>query len=273
VGDAYADAATDLVKKLPTWPEVIAMHGQTVAHLPDAHVTLQLGDAARVALRAGVPVITDLRNRSDAMLEDLTGPDIVEQPPHAERAVAILDAYDVRYVILRRDAGIAADQLAQLAAVLERLLPREAIVFDQGPLRVYRIPEGAHTGVVAGFGSGWYPLERRTDTGQRFRWTNGDATMPLTLLDEGARTVTLTATIFSYARPATVDVYLGDALLTTVVAEPAPRQVTVALPLAHGYNGLRLRAREAPLRPSDMGDAHDNRPLSFALSEVRIAGP
>ena len=270
---ALAGGPPGAVYELPYDDRALAMYRATVHRRP-----LIGGYVSRPVpypLLDGVPVIADLRNRSDAMLEDLTGPDIVEQPPHAERAVAILDAYDVRYVILRRDAGIAADQLAYLAAVLERLLPRDTIVFDEGPLRVYRIPEGAHSGVVAGFGSGWHPLEWRTDTGQRFRWTNGDATMPLTLLDKGARTVTMTAMIFSYARPTTVDIYLGDTLLTTVAAEPAPRQIAVTLPLAHGYNGLRLRAREAPLRPSELGGAgqRDNRPLSFALSDVRITGP
>lgn len=61
VGEAYADAATDLVKRLPTWPEVIAMHGQTVAHLP-RRATLQLGDASRVALRTAVPTVSDFRS-------------------------------------------------------------------------------------------------------------------------------------------------------------------------------------------------------------------
>jgi anhydro-N-acetylmuramic acid kinase len=61
VGDAYADAATEIVKRLATWPEVIAMHGQTVAHLPK-RATLQLGDASRVALRTAVPTVSDFRS-------------------------------------------------------------------------------------------------------------------------------------------------------------------------------------------------------------------
>ena len=183
----------------------------------------------------------------------------------------------------RRQVATSDTKIARHYGRMSRFVQaavRRTRVLDVGcgaaPRLRYPIPQGAHSGVVAGFGSGWHPLERWTDTVQRFRWTTGDATMPLTLLDEGARTVTMTATIFSYARPATVDDYLGDTLLTTVVAEPAPRQLAVALPLAHGYNGLRLRAREAPLRPSELGGGtrqRDNRPLSFALSEVRIAGP
>jgi anhydro-N-acetylmuramic acid kinase len=65
IGDVYADAATDFVRTLPAYPEVLAMHGQTVAHLPKS-ATLQLGDASRVALRTGVPTVADFRSANIA---------------------------------------------------------------------------------------------------------------------------------------------------------------------------------------------------------------
>ena len=52
LGDAYADAASDFVERLGRRPDLIALHGQTVAHLP-RKATLQLGDASRVAVRTG----------------------------------------------------------------------------------------------------------------------------------------------------------------------------------------------------------------------------
>ena len=61
LGDAYAAAATAFMPTLPAFPQVIAMHGQTVAHLP-RRATLQLGDASRVALSTGVPTIADFRS-------------------------------------------------------------------------------------------------------------------------------------------------------------------------------------------------------------------
>ena len=57
LGDAYADAARAFISALDGRPDVIAVHGQTVAHLPDRHATLQLGDASRVALRTGVATV------------------------------------------------------------------------------------------------------------------------------------------------------------------------------------------------------------------------
>ena len=65
IGDAYADAVGDFVPTLPKHPDVIAMHGQTVAHLPK-RATLQLGDASRVALRTGVPTVADFRSANIA---------------------------------------------------------------------------------------------------------------------------------------------------------------------------------------------------------------
>jgi anhydro-N-acetylmuramic acid kinase len=61
LGDLYAEVALGLVKA-PGGADVIGLHGQTVAHLPASRVTLQIGDAARVAVRTGVPVVSDLRS-------------------------------------------------------------------------------------------------------------------------------------------------------------------------------------------------------------------
>jgi anhydro-N-acetylmuramic acid kinase len=65
IGDAYASAATDFIPTLAAFPDVVAMHGQTVAHLP-RRATLQLGDASRVALRTGVPTVADFRSANIA---------------------------------------------------------------------------------------------------------------------------------------------------------------------------------------------------------------
>jgi anhydro-N-acetylmuramic acid kinase len=62
LGDAYAAAASAFIATLPARPDVIALHGQTVAHLPTEHTTLQLGDASRVARATGLPTVNDFRS-------------------------------------------------------------------------------------------------------------------------------------------------------------------------------------------------------------------
>ena len=222
----------------------------------------------------GVPVIYHLRARADDIIADLSAPDIIQQPSPATQAAAIFDTYDIRDVIVRRDATIAPDQLAALLAAVEELLPSEMILHDEAAFRVYRIPHAARSGVVTGIGPGWYAAERRSDNGTRFRWANGDATLPITLLDDAPRTATFTATIFSYSRPATVDIFLDDRLLTTLTVTPGEQRINLSFPLQHGYNGLRLRARESPISPEAVAPgSRDSRTLSFALADVRVVVP
>lgn len=273
----YATLASDpagAVYEVPYDDRAVAMYRATAHKHP-----LVGGYVSRPVpypLLNGVPVITQIRNRADTMLQELSDPDIIHQTALVEQGVAIFDAYDIRYVILRRDSSVAAEhpnQAADLARTLDALLRADQVIYDDGPMKVYRIPHAARSGVIAGLGPGWYPQERRADTGQRFRWADGEALLTLTLLDDAPRTATMTASLFSYTRPATVDVWLNDRLVTTIVADPAARSITLDLPLTHGYNALRLRAREAPLRPSDVGGARDDRALSFALAEVRLTVP
>jgi anhydro-N-acetylmuramic acid kinase len=65
IGDAYADAVGEFIPTLAQHPDVVAMHGQTVAHVPK-RATLQLGDASRVALRTGAPTVADFRSANVA---------------------------------------------------------------------------------------------------------------------------------------------------------------------------------------------------------------
>lgn len=62
LGDHYAQLAARVMKELAARADVITVHGQTVAHLPAERVTLQIGDAARVAQRTRVPTVSDLRS-------------------------------------------------------------------------------------------------------------------------------------------------------------------------------------------------------------------
>ncbi|MBM4434497.1 MAG: anhydro-N-acetylmuramic acid kinase [Chloroflexi bacterium] len=61
LGDMYAAAAMAL---MPTArrPVVIGLHGQTISHLPAERATLQIGDAARVAVLTGIPTVDDFRS-------------------------------------------------------------------------------------------------------------------------------------------------------------------------------------------------------------------
>ena len=118
LGVAYAEAAAKLMRDLPRKPDVIALHGQTVSHLPDEHATLQIGDAARVAHRTGVPVVNDLRSADIA-----AGGQGAPLVPFAD------------HVLFARYAPIAVLNIGGIANLT--LIPtadaNDVVAFDTGP--------------------------------------------------------------------------------------------------------------------------------------------
>ena len=67
LGDAYASLALEVVSRIGAVPACIAVHGQTIAHYPAEHATFQIGDASRVAVHTGIPVINDFRSADLAL--------------------------------------------------------------------------------------------------------------------------------------------------------------------------------------------------------------
>lgn len=65
IGEAFARAAISVCEKAKidmSEVEFIGSHGQTVAHLPGKFATLQIGEPAVIAARAGVKVVADFRH-------------------------------------------------------------------------------------------------------------------------------------------------------------------------------------------------------------------
>ena len=62
VTEAHAEAVARLRAENPEMPvELIGFHGQTVFHAPERRLTVQIGDGAALARRAGLPVVYDMR--------------------------------------------------------------------------------------------------------------------------------------------------------------------------------------------------------------------
>ena len=70
VGEAFAEAAALAIAESGITPDLIVSHGQTMYHWisPEGKAlgTLQVGDAARVAERNGIPVLSQVRSRDVA---------------------------------------------------------------------------------------------------------------------------------------------------------------------------------------------------------------
>ncbi|MFZ4541754.1 MAG: anhydro-N-acetylmuramic acid kinase [Rickettsiales bacterium] len=63
--DVHIDAVRQLLKKANLQSQDIALigfHGQTIRHAPAEGITVQIGDAQRMATELGIPVVADFRN-------------------------------------------------------------------------------------------------------------------------------------------------------------------------------------------------------------------
>ncbi len=118
LGDEYAGLAARVIADLGRRPDVIALHGQTVAHLPDEHVTLQIGDAARVASRTGAVTVNDFRSADVA-----AGGQGAPLVPFAD------------LVLFARLAPVATLNLGGIAnlTIIPNARPEAVVAFDTGP--------------------------------------------------------------------------------------------------------------------------------------------
>lgn len=62
LGDWYGLVLQSLIKKSRPSPQIISNHGQTLAHYPNDHVTLQLGNPTWIAAKTGLTVISHFRD-------------------------------------------------------------------------------------------------------------------------------------------------------------------------------------------------------------------
>ena len=118
LGERYTAAAMRLLRELPRPADVIGVHGQTVAHLPHERVTLQLGDAARVAQATGVPTVADFRSAD------------VAQGGEGAPLVPFAD-----HVLFASLAPVAVLNIGGIANVtlIPTADPSDVVAFDTGP--------------------------------------------------------------------------------------------------------------------------------------------
>jgi anhydro-N-acetylmuramic acid kinase len=121
LGRKFAEAALDLIREAGVGEvDLIASHGQTICHLPEAGATLQIGEPAVIAELTGTLVAADFRPRD--MAAGGQGAPLV---PYADW-VLFRDPEKTRAI--QNLGGIANVTVLPAAGGLDRLL-----AFDTGP--------------------------------------------------------------------------------------------------------------------------------------------
>jgi anhydro-N-acetylmuramic acid kinase len=124
LGELYADA----VLKCKPRPELIACHGQTIHHEGEAvsylgrkiASTLQIGEAAVIAERTGIPVVSDFRPRD------------IAAGGQGAPLVPFVDYLLFRHRRLGRVA-LNIGGIANITAIPGGATPEEVVAFDTGP--------------------------------------------------------------------------------------------------------------------------------------------
>jgi 1,6-anhydro-N-acetylmuramate kinase len=60
--DVHILAVRELLKQTKIKADLVGFHGQTIRHAPAEGITVQIGDAARMARELGIPVVADFRS-------------------------------------------------------------------------------------------------------------------------------------------------------------------------------------------------------------------
>lgn len=195
----------------------------------------------------------------------LRATDIVT-PQMRDTALATLDYYDVRYVVVHplSDEGIDKKIRLTLETIFEA--HKIAPVMRDDTLTVYRVPPQPQTGPIVGVGDGWYLPQNSADQTRIWRTTSGDAFVLVTNPMTATMAAQLRLLAFSSDRPRRLSVLLDGKTVEQEVVQTGAAQ-TFALPinLAPGEHWLEMRSPDPPYYLPN-----DARPMSVSFEQVAI---
>lgn len=199
----------------------------------------------------------------------LIGEDIVT-PPVADTAGASLDYYNVRYVVVHKDA-LATGGYGSLEEVIEALFAGQEPVYEDENTAIYRaegLPASGDTTLpLVGLGSGWHSVEPNPT----HRWTgsnvtDGNALIWIGIPQQAEGTYRLRMTAYSYERPRSLSIELDGRQIATQELTPAFTDMEVELGnLAEGNHIVLLKVAEPPENPPG-----DERKLAIGVTEIRV---
>ncbi|HEU5089976.1 MAG TPA: hypothetical protein VFT99_21120, partial [Roseiflexaceae bacterium] len=168
--------------------------------------------------------------------------DTVQIPSGADDALAVLNAFDLRYIVIHwRD--LTATQRASMQQLVGQVLPGVRPAYDDGDLTLYHVPE-APLRPFGYFQAGWYGEEREGQ--RRWRWMGGQGAIRLVNPAGKAVSVRLQLVAQSYAETSQVALTLNGAPAGQWRVARADTPLTLEILLPPGDSTLRLEAPTVP---------------------------
>jgi hypothetical protein len=200
--------------------------------------------------------------------------DFLRHTDYATQGLPILNFYNVRYIVLYKEALVGNWDEAAFQEVIGQVLgPGVQPIVDDRLMRVYAVPQAAPPAnpLTLDVGQGWYASEQRPD-GLVYRWADTTQLSPPTVITMNLAAhpvaATLRFTAYTFQQPRTLEVVLDDTPVTTLTLTPGQEQpIALDLTLATGNHILSFRTPE-PAQAT--GDPNDRRLLSFGLYGVAI---
>ena len=129
-GNFFGDLCTKFINDTGTKPDYIASHGHTVIHSPKLSFTLQVGDGSHIAVKTGVPTITDFRTADIA-----AGGQGAPLAPIAEQHLysgygMYLNLGGIANISAHRDTAIQAWDVCPCNQLLNFIAGKEGLQFD-----------------------------------------------------------------------------------------------------------------------------------------------
>lgn len=200
--------------------------------------------------------------------------DFLQRTDYATQGLHILNNYDVRYIILYKDA-LKPEVFADYVSLLKEILGPEATpYYEDGQMMVYEAGQASAGGdpLTLDVGDGWFKAEKSPE-GKVYRWANSMHSQQSELytmnLSDNPITAKLAFTAYTWQKTRKLKVALNGTEVATLDLKPeeGEKPYIVQLTVPPGNNMITFTSPEAP---QSAGQPGDSRELSFGMYGVSL---
>ncbi len=206
--------------------------------------------------------------------------DFLKRTDYSTHGLAILNYYNVRYIIIYEEALDAnwdeeefSNVIGKVFGLEERAVPKPD--YQDDLMRVYRVPHGSSTltqPLTLDVGDGWFPAGVR-DVGHNYRWADSSGGAPSELytinLTQHPIRALLHFTAYTHKQPRTLNLAINglQASSLSLLPNEGQKPFLVEITVPPGNNLLTFSSPQPPI-PVD--DPSDTRLLSFGIYDLEL---